>query len=93
MQLLGSYHFRFAVRNYILDAFGLIFTLENLKELEEAHSGSLVEAVGDQPDSTDEKVGDDPEQRQLDKAEDKEPDIPKPKLHPKVVFVGGFQEI
>lgn len=89
MQLLGSYHFRFAVRNYILDAFDLKFTIENLKELDDAHAGSVVAATGDQLESNNDD-DDDPEQRVK---ENTDPDMPKPKLHPKVVVVGGFQDI
>jgi hypothetical protein len=85
MQLLNSYHFRLVVRNYILDAFDLKFDMEQLDKLDEAHESSLVLSTGE-PQKESPSLG-------ADQPMTKEADVPKPKLQPKVLVVGGFQDI
>ncbi|KAJ2956653.1 hypothetical protein NQZ79_g7530 [Umbelopsis isabellina] len=92
MQLLNSYHFRLVVRNYILDAFDIKFDMEQLNDLDEAHTNSLVLSTGEQQKSEENKHTESPSQG-AEKLVIQEVDIPKPKLQPKVVVVGGFQDI
>lgn len=92
MQLLNSYHFRLVVRNYILDAFDIKFDMEQLNELDEAHASSIVASTCDQQKSEENEHTESPSQG-ADKLVTQDVDIPKPKLQPKVVVVGGFQDI
>ncbi|CAO3672310.1 unnamed protein product [Umbelopsis ramanniana] len=89
MQMLGCYHFRFAVRSYILDAFDLRFTTDNIKELDDVQASSSVVAPVEEIDAS---AVETEEAEQGKNEEDAEPDIPKPKLHPSVIIVGGFQD-
>jgi hypothetical protein len=89
MQMLGCYHFRFAVRSYILDAFDLRFTTDNMKELDDVQASSSVVAPVEEIDSS---AAETEEAEQGKNEEDAETDIPKPKLHPSVIIVGGFQD-
>lgn len=89
MQMLGCYHFRFAVRSYILDAFDLRFTIDNIKELDDVQASSSVVAP---VEAIETGAVETEEAEQGKNEEDAEPDIPKPKLHPSVIIVGGFQD-
>ncbi|KAM3580575.1 hypothetical protein VKS41_007236 [Umbelopsis sp. WA50703] len=92
MQLLNSYHFRLVVRNYILDAFDLKFDMEQLDKLDEAHESSLVLSTGEPQKSAQSHHVESPSLG-ADQPMTKEADVPKPKLQPKVLVVGGFQDI